>query len=135
MQTVYQDKFQIANLFAEHSFLEFIWQNSKEMKDKDYQDGLKKQVELVEKYKVTKELFDTKDFVFTITVPLQEWTASVIYPQLQRLGIKQFALVVPEEFIAQLALEQAVDEGNGISFNSKFFSLREEARKFLMSIK
>lgn len=134
METVHESQFQKVNLFAEHSFLEFIWQNTEELTDEEYCEELKLQVELISKYKVVKELFDTKDFVFTISIELQEWTAKNIFPELQKLGIKQFALVVPETLIAELSLSQAIDEDVEGAFRSKFFKSRDEARKFLASI-
>ncbi len=134
METVYQDRFQIVNYFSEHSFLEFIWQNTLEMTEEGFKTCLFTQAELVEKYKVTKELFDTKEFFFPISVQLQTWIEETIYTQKQRSGVKQFALVMSEEIIAQVSLEQAVNEGKGVLFNSKFFSSREKARQFLMNL-
>jgi len=134
MEKIFEDKFQIINYYPEKTILECIWQNTEEMVDEDYQQGLQKQVELVEKYKITKELFDTHSFQYTISVDMQEWTDKEIYTKLHKLGVRQFALIVPHEFIAQLSLEQTTEEGKANVFDPKFFATRKEAQDFLLSL-
>lgn len=131
MEKIFEDKFQIINYYPNNSIFACIWQNTDEMKDDDYKNGLRKQVELVEKYKVKKELFDTTNFTFPITPDLQEWTDNEIYTKKHELGVKQFALVVTSEMLAQLSLEQALEEGKAHLFNPKFFDSRDEALQFL----
>lgn len=134
MQTVYDDKFQTINHYPENSLLECIWKNTQEMEAEDFKNGLRKQVELVKKYNINKELFDTQNFFFPITPEIQEWTNEEIYSAKHKLGVRQFALVVPGELLAQLALEQTTEEGQGHLFNPKYFATGEEAKAWLSTL-
>lgn len=131
MKTIHESRFQTINYYEDGHFFECIWKNTEQMFPEDYQEGLRKQVELVKEYKVKKELFNTKTFKFPITPDLQKWTDEEIYTVKYELGVRQFALVVTEEMIAQLSLEQVTEEGKAALFNPKFFTSAQEARDFL----
>lgn len=126
---VYNSEFQTIYYHADLDLLEAVWKPAcEDMSDDDYKNELRKQVELVKKHNVKRELFDTKNFGFPITPDLQEWTDKEIYSAKGELGVNQFALVMSEEEISQLSLEQAMEEGQAYVFQPKFFTSSEEAK-------
>ncbi len=134
MEKIHEDKYQVINYYPKGNYFECIWQNTEDMEEDDYKEGLRKQVELVKKYKVTKEIFNTKDFKFAISPELQQWTDEEIYTVKHELGVRQFALVTTEEMIAQLSLEQVTEEGKADLFQPKFFTSPQEAREFMENL-
>jgi hypothetical protein len=65
---------------------------------------------------------------------LQEWLAENIIPRAYQAGVAFTAIVVVEDIFAQVAAEQTMDEENARMTTTRFFSNREQARKWLIKL-
>jgi hypothetical protein len=65
---------------------------------------------------------------------LQEWLAENIMPRTYQAGVAFRAIVVVEDILAQVAAEQTLDEANARMTTTRFFSNREQARKWLIKL-
>lgn len=55
-------------------------------------------------------LFNSSQLYFTISLDLQQWTGEKLVPIYKGARLEKMAIIIPQEFIAQLAIEQTVDE-------------------------
>ncbi|NJL11731.1 MAG: hypothetical protein HC913_01015 [Microscillaceae bacterium] len=64
---------------------------------------------------------------------LQDWTATEITPGLAEAGLQKMALLIPHELIANLAVQQTVDEmeAEGMPYETKYFDDEAQARTWL----
>lgn len=87
---------------------------------------------LAEKYRIEKFHDDTSNFNFIIVPRLQEWVNEQIFPRFIQAGLRKYALIVSEEIIAQLSIEQTMDEESTSSFQVKYFEDTEKAFIWLL---
>ncbi len=81
-------------------------------------------------YKTDKLLTLTKEFYFAITPELQEWLAEKVTKEVGHL-IKKIALIIPTSVIAEMGVEQLMEEKETGKLLSKYFDDEQEARKWL----
>jgi hypothetical protein len=84
-------------------------------------------------YKLQRTLLDTHDLRFLICVETQQWLAENLYPRAIVAGMRRVAVVVSEELIAQLSVEQAIQEDKTDAFQTQYFDDREEAKEWLFA--
>lgn len=104
-----------------------------EMTDEQYKNDMLKFSELAVLHKPQYHLIKSVNFLYTITVEMQEWTDNTIFPQLIKAGIKKIGFLVSAELISQLSIEQALDEENASAFAVKYFDDENEAKKWLLA--
>jgi len=116
--------------------MEMNWlPETKNINDDEYKQEFLNYLEKMLAYKAKKVIPDTKEFFFTVTVELQEWTSHTIFPSLVERGLaKAVAFVMPEELITQLSIEQAMEEGDGVKFITRYFDNKEEAKKWILPL-
>jgi len=83
---------------------------SENMEEEDLKDGFLKTTEMIEKYKPQFFLSDSRQQNSAISPEIQVWIAQNIYPRWYKAGLKKLAIVIPQELIANLSIEQVVDE-------------------------
>lgn len=101
------------------------------MDDSIFQEEILIWLDFIEQYRPIGLVADTKKFNFLISVEMQEWTNTVVFPRIIAAGVEKFALVVSEDIITQLALEQTMDEEKTGAFVSKYFENEADALKWL----
>jgi len=108
--------------------------NSSNMSDEEYKYEMTKAIELFEKYKLRKILWNMSNFHFIVGVELQEWQNHNLFPNMLAVGAKDHAFIMPPEMISELSVEQAVEEPNGLNFNIKHFDNEQDAVIWLKKI-
>lgn len=130
----------LENKDQNQGILYFTWfENTKDMENEDYKETmlhyLEKYNEIVPQYKnldYLPALIDTRKFFFRINNELQEWTNTDIYPYFKGKQGSKVAFLMPEEFIAQLALKLTTDEEySRESMNIRHFGNETEALSWL----
>lgn len=112
-----------------------IWNNnSANMTEDLYKSEMENYVELVEKYQPKQLLIDCKEFNFPITPNIQEWIDNKIFPRVLLVGVKYVAIVIPSELIANLSVQQAMEEPEGAKFATRYFDNREDGTQWLLSL-
>ncbi|MDW7694781.1 hypothetical protein R9C00_08510 [Flammeovirgaceae bacterium SG7u.111] len=130
-----KNKFVKASYEESKSLLTVTWlPETANMTGDDYKDVINLILDFFKEYTIKNWLGDTKKFAFPIVPELQEWFAHEINPQLIKLGLQRIAMVVPEDLIAQLAVDQALDEMDENKSEgkviSKYFDNLEDAKKW-----
>lgn len=83
---------------------------SENMTEEEIKEGFLQTTLMVEKYKPQFFLSDSREQNSAITPEIQIWIAQNIYPRWYGAGLKKLAVVIPQELIANLSIQQTVDE-------------------------
>ena len=100
---------------------------TEQMSDEEYKAEMLKFVDLAKENKPTYHLINSLEFRYAITIEMQEWTNVTIFPQLIEVGVKKIAFLVSSEIVAQMAIEQTLDESNASAFQVKYFDKEADA--------
>lgn len=115
----------------EKNLLKVTWRNTEEMETDSYQKAMLEYIAFHEKHPAPFLITDTRNFEMAIGLETQAWLDETIAPRQIALGMKKAAFLVSSDFIAQLSLEQAVDEQANQPFELRFFDNEEEALDWL----
>ena len=77
-------------------------------------------------------LANTLNYRFAIHAELQKWSVTNIFEQYAKAGLTRIAIIVPEEFIAELSLEQFVEEYKENKIETQYFSEVKVAENWLI---
>lgn len=121
----------------ENKLLTLDWTTlTAQMPEAIYQETMIKLAEFVEQYQVKKWMGNTLNFALAITPNLQEWTVENFSGRIVAAGLTKMALIVPQEFISNLAVQQTVDEmqstSNPLTFEIRYFDDLLQAKKWLL---
>ena len=112
-----------------------VWNSSSERMTEDlYKAEMENYVALVEKYQPKQLLIDCREFYFLIVPKVQEWIDKTIFPRVLAVGVMYVAIVVPLELIANLSVQQAMEESEGTKFITQYFDKSEDAKQWLLSL-
>lgn len=91
---------------------------------------------MVEKHQITRWLGHTKEFGYITDPGVQEWTAGEFNQRLVKAGLEKMALIIATEFIANLAMQQTVEEMDKNrkegTFKTRYFDDPEQATQWLL---
>ncbi len=131
---VYKDHFQIFTYDEEKKFVRHSWFTTEGMNDSDFKRCLVQYAEVIDKYRPDFVLSNTQNFVFTITLELQEWSSRAEISKTNEV-VKKLAIIVSLDLFAQLSVNQAIDETQSRNTNllseTQYFDTEEEALKWL----
>ncbi|WP_375561203.1 hypothetical protein ACE193_01215 [Bernardetia sp. OM2101] len=134
----YKSKYVERFFYEEKQMVTSTWLTTTEsMNAKEFKEEMQSLADMITEENVKFILSITKDLRFPIVPELQEWILEVIVPQFTDAKIEKQAMIVPEEFIAQLSMEQTVDdvELSKHTHESKFFTEVEEAQAWFFDNK
>ncbi len=129
MDLIYQSDYKKTFYDDKLSLITNIW-TDKDMNDEIFQEEISIWVELIEAYRPKNLIADTQLFVFTIGLEMQEWTSQKVFPRIVSSGVKKFAVIVSQELIAQLSIEQTMEEVNPDVLQNRYFASIEEAKQW-----
>jgi hypothetical protein len=104
------------------------------MKPQEYIDELKVFIEVVRKHKPKAVIGDMKEFAFPITPDIQEWVDKNLFTVYGEIDFKKIAILFSEEMIAQLSIEQTMEESSVATFQTAFYSTYEEAAEWVSDV-
>lgn len=102
------------------------------MTDEEFRTTISAYGKQVEEKKPTKVLVNVTDFRFVVAPKTQEWVDEKINAIGINIGIKAVAMLMPKELIAELSVEQTMDEKIGRALPIKNFSDRRSAINWLV---
>jgi hypothetical protein len=130
----YKSAFQTIRVYEDLKLLAKEWTTDTEyMSEQKFKEEVEKIAEVAEKYKVEKFHDNTTNFLFPISPELQTWVNESIFTRFIAAGLKKYALIVSKEMIAQLSIEQTMEEDNASNFQVKYFDSPEKASEWLQS--
>jgi hypothetical protein len=129
---VYKSDYQLIHVDVEKKLLKKEWYATTDtMKTPAFMREVEKIAELAEKYSVEKFHDDTTLFAYPIAPDVQTWVNEEIFPRFIKAGLKKYAIIVSKEMIAQLSIEQTMEENNASSFQVKYFDNPTKAQHWL----
>lgn len=82
----------------------------------------------VQDYRLNYLVINAQHFGFPITPDIQEWVATQIVPQAIAAGLSKMAFVMSSDFIAQLSIEQTMEEAKEkAAFEMRYFDSEDKA--------
>lgn len=130
---IYTSKFKVIWWDEKNKIIGKKWfELTEDMTDNEFQHEMIVYGEWVKKLKPENEFVDTLDFHFSVSVSMQDWVSSEIFKIYDEVGLKKAAFVSSKDLIAQLGLEQAMDENYGQKLVKKYFETEEEAFRWLL---
>ncbi|PIY12616.1 MAG: hypothetical protein COZ18_01630 [Flexibacter sp. CG_4_10_14_3_um_filter_32_15] len=84
--------------------------------------------------KTEKVLGNIKELGFVVSPEAQEWMNEHIFAPAMEVGFSKLAVVMSTEFLAQLSIEQVMEEEVGQQITTKYFDEIEEAREWIMNV-
>jgi len=134
MKTLFENKFVCVVFDSSQSLIEGTWFPSTiYASDEDFKTWSIEVVRYTQEYQAQRMLANTKDYKFTITPDLQEWSVSHIFEPMAAAGIRKLAMIVSSDLFPQVSLEQFVDEYGEKQITTRYFEDVEEARQWLIA--
>lgn len=124
---------QLADLFfnEETSFFEERWKLATEKaSDEDFKDYQHIKLEVAGRCLPKKFLCDTRNFLYTITNEMQEWTDEVVMGFWDNSPLEKLAFIMSGEMISQVSIELAMSE-NTHKYPIHYFDNEEKAVDWL----
>ncbi len=135
--TILNNEYVHIDLEADNSLAVATWlSESEDMSLEEYYTTFDQIAELFAQHRVKKWLGDAVNFRKAVTPDMQNWVATVFTPKVIGAGLTKMAVVLPTEFIANLSLEQTVDEMQELNeqlFAVRYFAQLQDARNWLLS--
>jgi hypothetical protein len=132
MQEIIRTNYQIFEFDINLSLLRQNWlPQSESMSEEEYKKEQLLMLEQIQKYLPQRMLINLTSFTFLIDPQLQAWNAAHIIPYIRAQGLKKAAFVMSSDFIAQLSVEQANEEGATQSNITQYFDSETTALEWL----
>ncbi len=133
---VYNSNYLHLSFFPEHDLIEWTWKpTTKNMTEEEYKQEFLNYLDIILRLRPKRLLADTKDMFMPISPELQEWTNQTIFPPALEMGLNKVAFVISQELIAQLSIEQTMEESEGSKFITRYFDNKDEAKQWILSLK
>lgn len=111
MQTLYKSKYSEHHYDIETNTLHSNWfEETKNMKNEDFKKEIEEWLRVSKEVKPTKIYDYCVNFVYSINNEEQVWMAHTLNPGWIEAGVKKYAHIVPQEFIANLSVDLMFDE-------------------------
>ncbi|MCS7018179.1 MAG: hypothetical protein RMJ87_03515 [Cytophagales bacterium] len=132
METIYQSRVWTIYWHENAKCLRPVFNDyTKQMTYEEYLQELDKYEELIHHFKPQSICADMRSFYFTISPDIQQRINERILAFYNQIQLKKHALLVSPDFIAQLSIEQTMDENNNTSYENRYFGSERDAIAWL----
>ncbi|WP_375562887.1 STAS/SEC14 domain-containing protein [Bernardetia sp. OM2101] len=132
---IYESNYLQIDSVAEQHLLELTWlPATADMTSEEYKDEHVNLLKFMLEQKTKRVLGNIKQLGFVVSPEVQEWMNENIFAPVMEKGFSKLAIVMSTEFLAQLSIEQAMEEEVGQQIITKYFDDKEEAREWIMNI-
>ncbi len=129
-----ENKFYKIELEAEKNLLVVTWNSlSEDMSKDDFKEQQTKQTDFTIDKMITFVCIDARNFYFTITPDLQEWTNNEQIPRAIKAGLKKIATITPSDLFSEVSVEQTMEEETAKTIESNYFDNKASALEWLLS--
>lgn len=125
-----------AKIFFDEStkIMQSAWKEQNEdMTSQEIKQLISEVAEIMKTYSLIGYVADDSNRLCVYDIPIQSWIASTLAEAAIVAGVKKYAVIPPQELIAQLSTEQTSDEVGEIPFEIKYFKDTESALKWVNS--
>lgn len=133
MKVLYQDEYVQMTYDHESNVLIDVWTTKSESLSEDgFKSLLCIWLGFMKQYQIKNALTDTLNFRVALSPDLQNWIVEEIASEAKKFGYQKQALIMPEEFFANLSIELFSDEQKTV-VACQYFSDMTAARKWLLN--
>ncbi|WP_291722312.1 STAS/SEC14 domain-containing protein [Bernardetia sp.] len=130
---VYNSNFLQIDAFDDQKLLELTWLKATvDMTDEEYRNEHLELLKFMLEQKTQKVVGNVKDLGFVVNPDTQEWMNINVFVPAIEVGFHKLAVVMSSEFLAQLSIEQVMEEKEGQKITTQYFDNVEEAREWIM---
>ncbi len=130
---LYETEFITISFEEKKSVITFSWTpatGSERFFDDEFTRELRAECENVEKTQAKFIIIDAREFMYPISPEIQTWIENEVYPLWASAGTKKIAVLLPKDLVAQLSVEQAIEENKEEAMISAFFDDTEPAYRW-----
>ncbi len=129
---VKQTSFLALSYFSETELLELEWlAATSDMTDKEFQEQVSMENEVLLKYKPKKILAKTLEMEYTIAPEEQEKHNKIILPAFKAIGLQKLAIVVSYDIFTQVSISQIIDDDITAGYKTNYFDDTNSAMAWL----
>ena len=100
----------------------------------DFMTEMNKVAKIIMQHNGCNILLLSQDMKFAIAPDKQIEANKILLPAYNQSSVKKLAIIIPKEFIAELSMEQTIEEKiDEHSFKTNFFADEKEAQEWLMN--
>lgn len=133
MQEVFDNNYVTIYISEEYSMIKFVWKVvSENMKDEEFQEIGRVQLEIIHEYKPIRNFSDTRHFAYVISNEMQQWFSTNVITPAVNLSIKKLATLVSPDIFAQLSIEFLIQENPNLDLTTRYFKNEEEAWDWIL---
>ncbi len=130
MELLHQSKYISISFLPQGRIIKAVWTTAtQEMEDADFQESIQHIWQNVRNKKPVGFLGDTRLFFFVVSIHLQTWYGENIGDTFGT-GTNKIAMLVTSEFIAQVSIEQTIEEDKS-AVKTRYFDEEEKALTWL----
>ena len=132
MKTAYKGDFLVINFDEEKKIIKSFWkENNSEITEDQIKHEIEKAATIITEYKPSSIITDDRNRTFIYSVEIQQWVGFTLHKASTEAGINKFAILLPEEIVAQVSTEQITEENVKRSYELNMFFDEDEALKWL----
>jgi SpoIIAA-like len=132
MDTIFEGNSYRVAIDMENKIMLLHWfASTRDWEKEDYKRENLQLVSLVEQQKPAYLLSLSEEFAYPITPQDQAWLLDKVFVPYHQNGMKKIAIVMSQDFIAQLSIEQLVDESAVLP--TRMFANQSEAKTWLLA--
>ena len=133
MEILYKDEYVQMTYDQENNMLIDVWTTQSEnLSEEGFKGLLINWLGVMKKHQIKNALTDSLNFRVTLSPDLQNWIMENIAKEAHKFGYQKQALIMPDEFFANLSIELFADEQNSL-ITTQYFSDMTSARKWLLN--
>jgi len=130
---VHSSEYSTIYLLSDMSLIYSEWNElSGDLSEEGVKGEMKVILDKVEEYNPEYVIADTKKFKYKIDSDTQRWITRFFMADIIEMGVKRYAIIVPEELFAQLGKTTEGDEEIFDDFQVKYFENKDQAMKWLI---
>lgn len=132
MMTVYQSPNWDIFWHENSKCLHFVFkEHTKQLQSDEYLQELTHYIQLIKQYQPRNIYADTREFYFTITPDIQEFTNQNILSLYESIGIEKHAVLLSKDFFTAVSVEQTMEENQKSTYQNNYFDNEEALKKWL----
>ena len=128
---IFENKFISINYFENDSLFKVKRLGSDFYSDTEHKEIIMAWRDEIVKYKPKIQLIDYSDFFQPVSLLMQKWIDENLVAPAYNAGMRRVAFVVSSDILAQISLEQIMDEDSGAKFYVNYFDNENDAVKWL----
>ena len=129
---VYKSKFLSVEYDKDNSLIVSTWSiKSVQLKSETLKEEMLERMKYIEKYRPRKVLVNAKFFFFRLPPSIQTWMNEEILNRYYEAGIEKMAFIISNDLVAQISIEQAIQENETSTYQIRYFDSIEKAKVWL----